>query len=289
MNVSPPSPPPTVDLLLPAEMARACEAVGVRKARMDLISTAVLSGLAGAFIAMGAMLFTVIMTSSNLGYGPTRLVGGIGFSLGLILVILTGGELFTGNTLIVMAWASRKVSTLLVLRNWLIVYAGNFGGAILTVALVWSAHQWEFNSSRIGASALTIAVSKVNLGFGEAIALGILCNVLVALAVWLSLGARTLTEKAAAIVFPIAAFVAAGFEHSIANIYFIPMGLLVKDEPSVVAAADIAPDRLANLTWSNFLVDNLLPVTIGNIIGGALLVGAVYWFVFLRNAQRPSP
>ncbi len=278
--------PPILDLLLPAETAAACEAIGVRKARMDTVSMMVLSGLAGAFITLGAMLFTVIMTGSGLGYGPTRLLGGMGFSLGLVLVILSGAELFTGNTLMVMAWASRKVSTGLVLRNWLLVYAGNFAGAALTVLLIWSSKQWALSDGEVGATALGLAVNKVNLGFGQAVALGVLCNVLVALAVWLSLSATDFIGKVAAIVFPISAFVAAGFEHSIANMYFIPMGLLVKDEPSVLAQGDFAPERLANLTWGDFLVRNLLPVTIGNVLGGAVLVGAVYWFVFLRGRSQ---
>ena len=279
-----------VDLLLPADIARACEAAGERKVRMDPVTMAVLAGLAGAFISLGAMLFTVTVTSASFGYGPTRLLGGVAFSLGLILVIGAGAELFTGNTLAVMAWASRKVSTRLLLRSWLIVYAGNFAGALLTVLLIYATKQWSFNDSAVGASALKIAVAKVNLSFGQAVALGVLCNTLVALAVWLSLGARSFTGKAVAIVFPISAFVAAGFEHSIANMYFIPMGLLVKDEASVQAASGLDAGQLAELTWPHFLLNNLLPVTIGNIIGGAILVGAVYWFVYLRSRKgTPGP
>ncbi|HEU4759331.1 MAG TPA: formate transporter FocA [Dehalococcoidia bacterium] len=279
---------PSFDALLPPEVAAACERVGVSKAGLDWISTLVLAGLAGAFISLGAMLFTVTVTASELGYGPTRLLGGVAFSLGLVLVVIAGAELFTGNTLIVMAWASRKVSTPLLLRNWGLVYAGNFAGALMTVLLVYFSKQWAFNGSEIGATAVKIANAKVNLEFGQAVALGILCNALVTLAVWLALSGRSIIDKILAIVFPITAFVAAGFEHSIANMYFIPMGLLLRDEPSVRQAAGVTSDQLTNLTWGDFFLSNLLPVTIGNLIGGGLLVGAVYWFVY-RRPGRPAP
>ena len=276
------------DALLPPQIAEACERVGAAKARMDLVSTLVLAGLAGAFISLGAMLFTVTVTEAELGFGPTRMLGGVAFSLGLVLVVIAGAELFTGNTLIIMAWASRKVSTPLLLRNWGLVYAGNFVGAILTVLLVYASQQFEFNGDQIGATALKVANNKVNLGFGQAVALGILCNALVTLAVWLALSARGIVDKIVAVVFPITAFVAAGFEHSVANMYFIPMGLLLKEEPSVREAADLSDGALSSLTWGDFLLANLLPVTIGNIIGGAVLVGAVYWFVYLRQGRAKS-
>ena len=276
------------DALLPPQIAEACERVGAAKARMDLVSTLVLAGLAGAFISLGAMLFTVTVTQAELGFGPTRLLGGVAFSLGLVLVVIAGAELFTGNTLIIMAWASRKVSTPLLLRNWVLVYAGNFAGAILTVLLVYASQQFEFNDHQIGATALKVANNKVNLGFGQAVALGVLCNALVTLAVWLALSARGIIDKIVAIVFPITAFVAAGFEHSVANMYFIPMGVLLKEEASVREAAGLSEGALSDLTWGDFLLANLLPVTIGNIIGGAVLVGAVYWFVYLRQDRAAS-
>lgn len=276
------------DALLPQETADACERVGVKKAHLDTVSTLVLSGLAGAFIALGAMLFTVTVTQTELGFGPTRLLGGVAFSLGLVLVVVAGAELFTGNTLIIMAWAGRKISTPLILRNWALVYGGNFVGALLTVLLVYASRQFEFNGNEIGATALKVANGKVNLGFGEAVALGILCNVLVTLAVWLALTARSTIDKIAAIIFPITAFVAAGFEHSIANMYFIPMGILLKEESSVREAAGLTSGDLSNLTWGDFFLANLLPVTIGNIIGGALLVGGVYWFVYLRPRRSST-
>lgn len=267
--------------LLPPQIALACERTGARKVGMDPVSMA---GLAGAFIVLGAMFFTVVVSASDFGFGPTRALGGVAFSLGLVLVILAGAELFTGNTLSVMAWASRRVTTPAVLRSWVIVYFGNFAGALLTVLLVLAAKQWQLNGADVGATAVEIAATKVNYGFGQAVALGILCNVLVTLAVWLSLGARSATGKVLVIIFPITAFVAAGFEHSVANMYFIPLGLLLEDRDAIVAVVNTEAS-LDALSWGNFFLKNLIPVTIGNIIGGAFLVGAVYWFVYLRPGE----
>jgi formate/nitrite transporter len=246
----------------------------------------VLAVLAGAFIAMGAVFATTVAAGAgSLPYGIVRLLAGLVFSLGLILVIVGGAELFTGNNLIVMAWASRKVSTPLLLKNWAIVYAGNFVGALGTAVLVFVGGQYAFGQGTVGAAALATANLKAGLDFWPALALGILCNALVCLAVWLTFSARTTTDRILAIIPPIAAFVAAGFEHSIANMYFIPIGLLIKaGAPAAFWAAigKTAAD-FANLTWANFFFRNLLPVTLGNIIGGTVLVGAVYWFVYLRQ------
>jgi formate transporter len=280
-NDGPPPDAPRFDPLLPPDMAARAEDVGVAKAHLSVSSTLILAFLAGAFIALGADLFTVVTTDSGLGYGMTRLVGGIAFSLGLILVVIGGAELFTGNNLIVMAWASRKISGPLLLRNWALVYVGNFAGALATVVLVYISYQWKFDNYHVGQNALLIANRKVNIGFPQAIALGMLCNALVCLAVWLSYSARSNIDKAVAIVFPITAFVASGFEHSVANMYFIPMGLLLKRDDAVTSLA--APADLSHLTWTDFFVSNLLPVTIGNVIGGALMVGAIYWLVYRRG------
>lgn len=275
------------DALLPPEMAAKAAQIGVKKAQLDLVSMFVLAVLAGAFIALGAIFATTVVAGAAgaLPFGVTRLLAGVVFSLGLILVIVGGAELFTGNTLIVMAWAGGSVSTRLLVQNWAVVFAGNFAGAIATALLTFASGQYTFGAGAIGLAALATASSKVSLGFVEAVALGILCNALVCLAVWLTFSARTTTDRILCIVPPISAFVAAGFEHSIANIYFIPIGLLIKaGAPSAFWAAigKTAADYPA-LTWENFLLANLLPVTIGNIIGGTLLVGAVYWFVYLRK------
>jgi formate transporter len=282
---------PHLDSLLPPEMAARAEQVGVNKANMDTTALFALAVLAGAFIALGAMFATTVASGAAgvLPYGVTRLLAGLAFSLGLILVVVGGAELFTGNNLIVMAWASRKVTTSLLLRNWSIVYAGNFAGAVATAALVYLSGHYQFGDGATGKAALATAQAKVGLGFAEAVALGILCNALVCLAVWLSFSGRTTTDKVLVIVPPISGFVAAGFEHSVANMYFIPTALFIKGgapEPFWVSIRQTAADY-PNLTWGHFLLNNLMPVTIGNIIGGAVLVGVVYWFVYLRKPSGP--
>jgi formate transporter len=271
------------DALPPPEMARKAEAVGVTKAGMAALDTFALAVLAGAFIAMGAIFATTVTAGgAAIPYGVSRLLGGLAFALGLILVVVAGAELFTGNNLIVMAWASRKVSTARLLRNWAIVYAGNFAGAIATAGILFAGKQYTFGKGAVGEQALSIAEGKTSLGFVQAMALGAFCNALVCLAIWLTYSARTIADKILAIVPPIAAFVAAGFEHSVANMFFIPMGLFVKSDSTFLAQHDVA---VSHLTWSRFLVANLVPVTIGNVLGGALMVGAIYWFVYLRGKE----
>jgi formate/nitrite transporter len=243
-----------------------------------------LAVLAGGFIALGAVFCTTVLAGTSvLPYCQARLLGGLAFCLGLILVVVAGAELFTGNNLIVMAWASGRVSITGVLRNWTIVFLGNFVGALGLVLLMLLAKQYTFGAGSVGETALKIASAKVHLGFIQAIALGILCNSLVCLAVWLTYGARSITDKIIAVIFPISAFVAAGFEHSVANMYFIPYGLLIKqfDPAFVTSLGDKV--NLSGLTWSTFFINNLLPVTIGNIIGGAGMVGIVYWVIYLRK------
>jgi formate transporter len=289
-----------IDALLPQEMASRAEYLGVRKAEMPFLKTFMLAILAGAFIAMGGIFATTVSAGGQavtgpdgataftvgLPYGVVRLLAGLVFSLGLILVLVGGAELFTGNNLIVMAWASGKVSTRHLLRNWLIVYAGNFVGSISTAILMFLTKQYTFGSNAVGVTALRTAVTKVDYTFIQAIALGILCNALVCMAVWLTYSARSTVDKILAIVFPITAFVAAGFEHSIANMYFIPFGLFVKYfDPTFTDAVSKQIPHLDTLTWPGFLVSNLLPVTIGNIIGGTILVAAFYWMIYLRPAQ----
>jgi formate transporter FocA len=284
-----PNPATTFDALLPPEMAAKAEQLGVKKADMGTLSLFVLAGLAGAFIGLGAMFATTVLAGSEaVPWGLSRLLAGLVFSLGLILVVVGGAELFTGNNLIVMAWASGKVSTPALVRNWVLVYLGNFVGALATAALVFASGQYTYGGGAVGVAALGTAHAKVELAFGQAVALGILCNALVCMAVWLAYSARTTTDRILAIVPPISAFVAAGFEHSVANMYFIPLGLLIKTYATDGFWATIGRSSASypHLTWESFLVNNLLPVTIGNVIGGALLVGAVYWLVYLR--PRPS-
>ena len=286
--VEAPFTPTGLDALPPAEVALKAETVGVTKAGMATFDVFVLAVLAGAFIALGAVFATTVTAgAADLPYGVVRLVAGLVFTLGLILVIVAGAELFTGNNLIVMAWASRRVATAHLLANWGIVFVGNFVGAFATAVLLFFSEQYTFGAGAVGQSILAIGVAKTSLGFGQAIALGMLCNALVCLAVWLSYGAHTTTDKILAIILPIAAFVAAGFEHSVANMYFISIALLVKSDDAFVATLDPQPD-LSGLTVQSFLVDNLLPVTIGNILGGAVMVGAVYWLVYLRPRRADA-
>lgn len=270
-----------IDSLLPQEIAVRAEEVGVKKAGLSTARTLMLGMLAGSFIALGAIFATTIATGGGaLPYGLSKLLTGLVFSLGLILVVVGGAELFTGNNLIVMAWVSRKISTGALVRNWVLVYIGNFIGAIATAVLLFVSRQYTFNDGAVGQTALNIANGKVNLDFVQAIALGMLCNALVCLAVWLAFGAHTTTDKILAILFPITAFVAAGFEHSIANMYFIPIGLFIQQfDPAFVTQLGM---ELPNLTVGGFL-SNLIPVTIGNIIGGGVMVAGVYWFIYLRE------
>jgi formate transporter FocA len=276
-----------IDALLPADMAVKAEEVGIKKAGMDGARMFALAVLAGAFIALGAVFSTAVTAgiAVQVPYGVVRLLAGVVFSVGLILVIAGGAELFTGNNLIAMAWAGGKVSTTQLLRNWLIVYLGNFVGAVGTAALVFLSGQYAFGGGAVGANALATANAKCGFGFTQAVVLGVLCNGLVCLAVWLSYGARSTADKVLAIVPPISAFVAAGFEHSVANMYFIPVGLFIQAGAgdSFWAAAGKTAADYPDLTWGGFLINNLLPVTLGNILGGTLLVGAVYWFVYLRK------
>ncbi len=282
------SPEPKFDSLLPPEMAIKAENIGVKKATMPPGRLFALAVLAGAFIALGAIFATTVATGSALlPFGVAKLLVGLVFCLGLILVVVGGAELFTGNNLTVMAWANKKISTRQLLVNWGIVYVGNFVGSIVTALFMFFTEQYTFAQGQIGVTAMGIANAKCSLGFIQAIALGMMCNALVCLAVWLTFSARTTACKILAVIFPITAFVASGFEHSIANMYFIPIGLFIKawagaDYFSLVGAAPAAYD---DLTWGNFFLRNLLPVTIGNLIGGGLLVGLVYWFIFLRGRR----
>jgi formate transporter len=281
---------PRFDSLLPPEMAARAEDIGVRKAHLEALSLFALAFLAGAFISLGAIFATTVSAGAgDLPYGVVRLLAGLAFSLGLILVIVGGAELFTGNNLIVMAWASGKVRSRLVLRNWSIVYVGNFVGALATAAVMFVSGQYAFGNGSVGATALAIGDAKAGLEFVPAIALGMMCNALVCLAVWLTFSARTTTDRILAVVPPIAAFVAIGFEHCVANMYFIPEAIAIRAfaPDGFWVAIDHVPADYPNLTAGGF-VANLVPVTIGNVIGGALMVGIAYWFIYLRRPRPPD-
>ena len=277
----------SIDMLLPAEMAKKAEALGVKKATIGWRNLFFLSILAGAFIALGAIFSTSVTSgaAATIPFGISKLLGGLVFCLGLILVIVGGAELFTGNNLIVMAWASSKISFRQLLRNWIIVYLGNFTGSFLTAIIMFFTRQYMFGKGAIGLNALNIATAKCDLGFIEALFLGIMCNALVCLAVWLCFSAKTTTDKILSIIFPITAFVACGFEHCVANMYFIPIGIFIKSFARPLFWENIGKTAgdYVTLTWTNFFFANLLPVTIGNIIGGSVLVGLTYWFIYIRK------
>jgi formate transporter len=282
---------PRIDALLPAEIAEKAEQIGVQKTRLDAITLLALAVLGGAFIALGGMFATTVLAGAegHIPFGVARLLAGLVFCLGLILVVVGGAELFTGNTLMVIACVSQCVRLTEMLRAWLLVYIGNFMGGLATAALVFLSGQYLTGKGSVARVALDIAHGKVQLPFERALFLGILCNVLVCLAVWLSYGARTTSDKILAILFPVSAFVVAGFEHSVANMYLIPLGLLIKDgaPDSLWSQIGALPSDYADLTWTGFAL-NLIPVTIGNVIGGGLLVGGVYWFIYLRQRLRQS-
>jgi len=274
------------DAYTPAEMAKRAEASGIRKANRDLISAFFLAVQAGAFIAFGAALYTHVIHDSSLSVGLTKMIGGLAFSLGLILVVIAGADLFTGDTLMVMACFTGAITYRQMLRSWVIVFVGNLVGSLAIVLLVHLSGHWLEHYGTIGAQALSIANAKVNLSPVQAFTSGMLCNILVCLAIWLCYSARSVTDKILAIIFPITAFVALGFEHSIANMYFIPAGLLLKGNVSICVQLG---ENLSNLTLYGFLVKNLVPVVIGNMVGGAIFVGTVYWILYLRNPAESQP
>jgi formate transporter len=259
------------DAYAPAQIAQRVSAVGVRKARLPGLTLALLGVLAGAFIGLGALMFTLVASDASLGFAASRLVGGLAFSLGLLLVLVAGAELFTGNNLIAMAWAGGHVTGAELLRHWALVCLANLVGAAGLAWLVWLSGHAAMNGGAVGRTALAIASAKAELPWVEAFFRGVLCNLLVCMAVWMAFAGRSVVDKAVAIVFPVTAFVAAGFEHSIANMYFFPLALLL-------GAPLTAGDMLANLA----------AVIAGNIVGGSMLVALVYWTIYLRPGAAPT-
>jgi formate transporter len=273
---------PTLDSYKPAEMAERAAAIGEQKAGLKTGPMFLLACLAGAYIAMGAIFATTVAagTAGAWPFGVTRVLMGLVFCVGLVLVVVGGAELFTGNTLMTIACLEKRITTGALLRNWLIVYNGNLVGSMAIALLTTIGKTYTFGNGSLGVAAFNIANIKVNLGFWQAVALGILCNFLVCLAIWMTFSARTVADKILAVIFPISAFVAAGFEHSVANMYFIPAGLFIKLFDSAFTTGTALD--LSHLTWAGFFLNNLLPVTIGNLIGGAVLVGMIYWSIYLR-------
>lgn len=274
--------------LPPPAIALAAEEQGVKKAKQSRRAIFCLAVLGGAFVALGGLFATVAITGAagHLPYGVMRLLMGAAFSLGLMLVVIAGAQLFTSDALMVMAWASGRLKTGRMLEVWSIVWLGNFVGALGVAGLAFLSGQYAFGHGEVGSAALYLATAKSSLAADRAFFLGILCNVLVCLAVWLSLAARSITDKILAMFFPIAAFVAAGFEHCVANMFFIPYGLFIKWWAPAAFWADIAARDTAppEIPIRQFLI-NLTAVTAGNWVGGALFVGAVYWLVFRKLAH----
>lgn len=270
----------------PGVIANTFCTIGQTKANLSWSKMIILGILAGAYISFGAQLATITTydTAKYVGEGFSKFLFGSVFSVGLMLVVIAGAELFTGNNLIVISTLNKNVTVGKLLNSWFWVYIANFIGSLLVVWLMYSTELWKTGNFAVGAKALATANGKVNLTWGVAIARGILCNWLVCLAVWMAAAAKDVPGKILGIYFPIMAFVASGFEHSIANMYFIPMGIILKNNASVVASAGLA-EQLGRLTWSGFIFNNLLPVTIGNIIGGAFFVSTLYWYVYLRKTK----
>lgn len=260
------------DAYSPPQIAARIEKLGVAKVHGSGWTMFVLATLAGAFISMGAILYLVAITDTQMGFGPTRLLGGLAFSLGLILVVVAGAELFTGNNLIAMAWASRRVTTRDVVRSWAIVYVGNVAGCVATVGLVWASDLAGLCGGGVGETAERVALGKAEMSVVVAFSRAILCNAMVCLAVWIAMGARSVAGKAVAIAFPIAAFVALGLEHSIANWFFLPYGMI----------------QTGDLTLLGGAIQNLGVVTAGNIVGGTVLVAGVYWLAYRRLQRNPG-
>ncbi len=271
--------------LKPAETLDACIEVGVGKANSSIPRLFVLGILAGAFIAFAAQgsnmaAFNLISSPETFGIG--KVLQGALFAPGLVMVILAGGELFTGNVLMLTSLAEKRISFAQLLRNWVIVYLGNLVGSVLIAYFVSTTGQWAGGAALLGGMTVKIAAGKTSLSFGAAFVLGILCNWLVCTAVWMSFAAESFIGKLFGIFLPIWLFVTSGFEHSIANMYYIPAGILAKGTEAFVQASGLAPDALASLTWSGFFVSNLIPVTLGNIVGGGLFIALAYWFSFKK-------
>lgn len=269
------------DAFSPREIAGRVESVGVAKARLPFLQTAMLGVLAGAFIGLGAMYFTLVVSDASIGFAAAQVAGGVCFSLGLLLVVVAGAELFTGNNLLAMAWAGGRIGLAEVLRNWAIVCVANFVGAAGLACLVYLSGHWQVNAGAVGAKTLAIAAAKAALPAWRAFFLGVLCNILVCMAVWMSLAGRSVVDKFVAIVFPVSAFVAAGFEHSIANMYFFPLAMLLKE-----GGVALPPGGDAITLGAMFA--NLGPVIAGNIVGGSVLVALVYWVIYLRGTPREN-
>lgn len=270
-------------ILTPPEMARAAEDAAFGKATSNQLKSFLLALTAGGYIALGFVFFvTSQVGAEQLPYGVAKVLGGVVFATGLSLVVLTGAELFTSSTLTLTARASGRITTRQLLWNWVVVFVGNFVGALTIVGLIYFGRIWEQAQGGWGAVVLDVSMKKVHHDFLTAFVLGILCNLMVCLAIWAAYSGRTTIDKVVAVTMPIALFVASGFEHSVANMFMVPLGILIRTFAGGDFWATSGLDSAAygDLTWSNFFVDNLLPVTLGNIVGGGVMIGVLYWTIF---------
>ncbi|WP_235738320.1 formate transporter FocA [Nocardioides alcanivorans] len=281
-------------ILTPAEMARAAEDAAFGKATSHQFKSFLLALTAGGYIGLGFVFFvTSQVGAEQLPYGVAKVLGGFVFATGLALVVLTGAELFTSSTLTLTARASGRITTWQLVRNWVIVFVGNFIGALTIVGLIYLGRSWEQADGAWGAVVLDVSLKKVHHDFLTAFVLGILCNLMVCLAIWAAYSGRTTVDKVVAVTMPIALFVATGFEHSVANMFMVPLGILIRTfaGDDFWAMSGLDSSAYGDLTWTNFFVDNLLPVTLGNIVGGGVMIGVLYWtiFHFLDKPGKPMP
>ncbi|PKG39253.1 formate transporter FocA [Psychromonas sp. Urea-02u-13] len=278
-----------IDELLPHQLTEKADDIAYSKATKAFLSAFYLAITAGMFISLAFVFYITVTTGTQeMPWGISKLVGGLAFSMGLLLVVVVGGELFTSSTLTLIAKASHRITTARMLKNWAVVYFGNYVGATFLVFLIFFAGLYNADNGQWGLNALQVAQHKLHHSFTEAIALGILCNIMVCLAIWMAFGARTITDKMVAVLLPVAMFVASGFEHSIANMFMVPTGIMIHHyaPPEFWAAIGHSPSEFADITSFNFIVNNLIPVTIGNIIGGGVIVGLMHWMIYLRPAQK---
>ncbi|NUO10155.1 MAG: formate/nitrite transporter family protein [Candidatus Brocadia sp.] len=290
-NIPKPAEPEIANAYSPPQIALRIDNVALVKARLSFSQTFMLSILAGAYLALGAQFSTLVVSDSTLHPGLTSLIEGVVYSLGFILAIIGGAEVFTGNCLIIMGYVNKRITTRELFNNWTVSYMGNFIGSLTMVFWMYKTHQWEFFHHTVGAKALVIAHGKVSMSFVAAFARGVLCNALICLAVWLCFSGRSVADKVISIIFPIGGFVASGFEQCVSNMYFIPIGIVLRKNETIVATLEKMagkPVDLSQLTWKGFFLNNLIPVTLGNIVGGVILVGIIFWFVYLRPHSNLS-
>ncbi|MDZ4743268.1 MAG: formate/nitrite transporter family protein [Verrucomicrobiota bacterium] len=264
------------DSYSPKEIAERVDKLGITKARLPLLPMSALGIMAGGFIGLGSMFYTLVVSDPTLNFTLARVIGGLAFSLGLILVVIAGAELFTGNNLLVMALVSRKITFFELIKNWTIILITNFLGALGLVLIVYYSHHAAMHDGAVGLQAVKIAIYKTSAPWSELFFKGILCNLLVCLGVWMAMSGRTVTDKVLACIFPVTAFVAAGFEHSVANMYLIPLGILLK------GSYGEGLTLINHLTWSGFIY-NMVPVVLGNIFGGSVIVALVYYIIYRRK------